>query len=132
MVVRQGVGGRGGQRRSGGFRHGAGHQQIWFRHRQSRYHASVEHVHQRWVLASISNRVIVAGTTLLITNSATDAEAPPQTLTYSLISPPSPPAGVAINPSNGLFSWRPLIAQSATTNLLNVQVADSGAVSLSA
>jgi hypothetical protein len=37
-----------------------------------------------------------------------------------------------INGSNGLFTWRPAIAQSGTTNLLSVRVADNGAVNLSA
>jgi hypothetical protein len=81
------------------------------------------------VLPAISNRSILAGATLTITNSATDAEAPPQALTYSLL---NPPAGAAINSSNGIFVWRPAIAQSATTNLLGVRVADDGVPSQSA
>ena len=81
------------------------------------------------VLAPLSNRVILAGTTLLVTNSATDAEAPAQTLTYGLITPPS---GAAINSSNGIFSWRPLIAQSGTFNLVNVSVTDNGTPGLAA
>ncbi len=83
-------------------------------------------------LPAIFNRVVLAGATLLITNTATDAEAPPQILTYSLVGPPPPPVGAIINSSNGLFAWRPVIAQSGTTNLLNVQVSDSGTPSLSA
>jgi uncharacterized repeat protein (TIGR03806 family) len=83
-------------------------------------------------LTAISNRVILAGRTLSITNSATDPEAPPQILTYSLVGPPSPPAGAGLNPSNGIFTWRPAIAQAGTTNTFNVQVADNGSPSLSA
>jgi hypothetical protein len=83
-------------------------------------------------LPAIPNRTILAGATLLITNAATDAEAPPQVLTYSLTGPPPPPAGAAINSSNGLFSWRPAIAQAGTINLLNIQVSDSGTPSLCA
>jgi uncharacterized repeat protein (TIGR03806 family) len=83
------------------------------------------------ILAAISNRAILAGTTLTITNSATDAEAPPQVLTYSLTSP-SPPVGVSINPSNGVFIWRPTIAQAGATNLFSVQVSDNGTPSMSA
>ena len=81
------------------------------------------------VLASISNRVVLAGTTLLVTNSATDAEAPAQTLTYGLV---TPPVGAGINTSNGIFSWRPLIAQSGTSYLVNVSVTDNGTPSLGA
>ena len=79
-------------------------------------------------LAPISNRTIVAGRTLSITNVANDPDSPPQILTFSLL---SPPFGAAINPSTGLLTWRPAIAQSGS-NLLNVVVSDNGAVSLSA
>ncbi len=75
-------------------------------------------------LAAIADRVILAGTVLNITNSATDAGAPPQTLTFSLTG--TPPAGAGINSSNGIFNWRPTIAQGGTTNLFTVQVADNG------
>jgi uncharacterized repeat protein (TIGR03806 family) len=84
------------------------------------------------VLPAISNRVVLAGRTLSITNSATDPEAPPQILTYSLVGPPSPPAGASLNPSNGVFSWRPAIAQAGTTNIFNIRVADNGSPSLDA
>ena len=84
------------------------------------------------ILAAISNRVILAGSTLMITNSATDAEAPPQVLSYSLAGLPAPPAGAAINSSNGLFAWRPVMAQAGTSNRLNIQVADNGTPSMSA
>jgi uncharacterized repeat protein (TIGR03806 family) len=75
-------------------------------------------------LAAISNRVIMAGTILNITNSATDAGSPPQTLTFNLAG--TPPAGASINPSNGILNWRPTVAQGGTTNLFTVQVADNG------
>jgi uncharacterized repeat protein (TIGR03806 family) len=84
------------------------------------------------ILPAISNRVILAGTTLLITNVATDAEAPPQLLSYSLTGPAPPLLGASINGSNGIFVWRPGMAQAGTTNLLTIQVADSGTPSLSA
>ncbi len=81
------------------------------------------------VLAAISNRVVRAGTSLLITNTATDAESPPQILTYSLAN--TPPTGVTLNSTSGLFSWRPGIAQSGTTNLFSLRVSDNGTPSLS-
>jgi hypothetical protein len=82
----------------------------------------------RPVLAAISNRSIIAGAVLAITNSASDSDLPAQTLAYSL----NGPAGASINPSNGIFVWRPTMAQSATTNLFNVVVSDNGTPSLSA
>lgn len=81
------------------------------------------------MLAAISNRVILAGATLLVTNSATDAEAPAQALTYGLV---TPPAGAVINSSNGIFSWRPLIVQGGATYPLVVSVTDNGIPSLAA
>jgi hypothetical protein len=79
------------------------------------------------VLAAISNRVILAGATLFVTNSATDAEAPAQTLTYGLV---NSPGGAGINSNNGIFSWRPLIAQGGATYPINVTVTDNGTPSL--
>ena len=81
------------------------------------------------VLNAISNRVIMAGATLLITNTATDVEAPAQTLTYGLI---APPAGATINSSNGIFAWRPLISQGSATYPVAVTVTDDGLPSLAA
>ena len=81
------------------------------------------------VLSAISNRVLMAGATLLVTNTASDAEAPAQILTYGLV---SQPAGATINYSNGIFSWRPLISQGGATYPLAVTVTDNGTPSLAA
>ncbi len=81
------------------------------------------------VLATVSNRVLMAGATLLVTNSATDAEAPAQTLTFGLLAPPT---GAAINASNGILSWRPLVSQGGATYPLAVTVTDNGTPTLAA
>jgi hypothetical protein len=73
--------------------------------------------------------VIVAGQNLVIANSATDPNVPPQTLTYSLLVAPS---GANLNPASGYFTWRPTLAQSPSTNLITLCVADNGSPSLSA
>lgn len=80
-------------------------------------------------LATISNRTVVAGTTINFTNSASDTNIPAQTLTFSL---QNGPAGSSINSSNGIFNWRPAIAQSPTTNQISVIVADNGSPVMSA
>ena len=64
-----------------------------------------------------------AGITLTVANPATDPDLPAQTLTWSLLAPPD---GATINPSNGIFSWRPAVAQSPSTNLIAVKVLDNG------
>ncbi len=70
-----------------------------------------------------TNFTILAGSTLTITNTASDPDQPAQTLAWSLS---APPAGATINPNNGIFSWRPGMAQSPSTNLIVVQVSDNG------
>jgi len=80
-------------------------------------------------LNAVTNQTLIAGQTLTITNVATDADVPAQTLTFSLV---TNPPGATINPSNGVFTWRPAIAQSPSTNPISVKVADNGSPSLSA
>lgn len=72
---------------------------------------------------------ILAGRELTLTNYATDPDLPAQTLSWNLLSPPS---GAAINSGNGVFTWRPAIAQSPATNAITVQVSDNGTPGMSA
>ena len=44
----------------------------------------------------------------------------------------TPLAGTTFNTNNGVFSWRPAIAQSPTTNLLSVSITDNGLPLMSA
>jgi hypothetical protein len=81
------------------------------------------------ILAVIADQSIIAGQTLLVTNSASDPDAPPQVLTYSL---QSPPAGASIDTNSGLFTWRPTIAQSPSTQSVTVAVSDNGTPVLTA
>jgi hypothetical protein len=80
-------------------------------------------------LSPVSGKTINAGATLVLTNVAADPESPPQTLTFSLL---SAPANAALNSSNGIFTWRPLVSQAGTTNLVSVAVADNGTPGMSA
>ena len=72
---------------------------------------------------------INVGVSLSVICTATDADTPAQTLTYSLL---SGPAGAAIGAGSGNFTWRPTSAQADTTNAVSVVVTDSGTPSLSA
>ena len=81
------------------------------------------------VLTPIADQTINPGQTLTLTNVATDAQSPPQTLAFSLL---SAPPNATLGGSNGIFVWRPLISQADTTNLVTVQVADNGTPSLAA
>jgi glucuronoarabinoxylan endo-1,4-beta-xylanase len=81
------------------------------------------------VLTPVVNQVIDAGQTLVLTNMAIDTDAPPQALTFSLL---SAPVNGTLNSSNGIFRWRPLVSQADTTNLVSVQVTDNGTPNLTA
>jgi hypothetical protein len=81
------------------------------------------------VLTAIPGRVLTAGATLSFTASATDTDQPRQTLTFSLV---NPPLGAVVNPTSGLFTWRPAIAQSPGTNFITLCVSDNGSPPLSA
>jgi hypothetical protein len=78
-------------------------------------------------LSAIANQIVLAGRTLLVTNSASDADAPPQLLSYSL---QGAPAGASIDTNSGVFAWRPMIAQSPSTQTVAVVVSDNGVPAL--
>jgi hypothetical protein len=80
-------------------------------------------------LAPIANRTIHLGTTLLITNIATDPDLPPETLTFAFAT--NPPTGAAIDPASGLFSWTPGAVFLNTTNQIGITVTDNGVPPLS-
>ena len=74
------------------------------------------------VIATMSNRVTIAGASLTLATPATDPDLPPQALNFALLTRPT---GATINSASGLISWRPTIAQGGTTNLFTVRVRDS-------
>jgi len=80
-------------------------------------------------LTPIGNRMIGAGTTLTITNSASDSDLPAQTLTFSLLTSPT---NATINTNSGVLTWRPLVSQANSTNSFAVIVTDNGTPNLSA
>jgi glucuronoarabinoxylan endo-1,4-beta-xylanase len=81
------------------------------------------------VIGAVPNQTVNVGVTLLITNTASDTNLPAPTLTFSPAN--TFPANATVNTS-GLFSWRPLVSQANTTNVIQIQVTDSGSPPLSA
>ncbi|HEX7617929.1 MAG TPA: putative Ig domain-containing protein, partial [Verrucomicrobiae bacterium] len=73
------------------------------------------------VLGALSDAAVNPGQTVSFTATATDADIPANTLTYSLVSPPT---GATINSASGLFNWRLPLALANTTNTVQVQVTD--------
>src|SRR5213079_631211 len=76
------------------------------------------------VLTVPTDRTVPELSTLTVTNSASDADLPANTLTFSLVSAPS---GVNLDPSSGVLTWTPTEAQGPSTNLITVKVTDNGA-----
>ena len=88
----------------------------------------VNEVNTAPVLLVQTNRTINELATLTLTNTATDADFPANTRTYSLL---VSPVGMVISPS-GLISWTPTEAQGPSTNTVTTKVSDNGVPSLSA
>ncbi len=80
-------------------------------------------------IGAVPDQAVNVGVTLLVTNTASDSDVPAQALMFS--SANTFPATATVS-SNGLFSWRPLVSQANTTNVIRVQVTDSGTPPLSA
>lgn len=89
----------------------------------------VDPVNDAPVLASITNFTLLEGDTLMFTNMATDLEAPPQLLTFSLLDAPT---NAFLNPTNGIFTWTTGELDGPGTNIISVIVTDDGVPSLSA
>jgi len=79
------------------------------------------------VLAELRDQDVAEGQLLELSATATDADLPANTLTYSL--GPSAPAGAAINPSSGHFTWRPGEEHGGGSYAIVVRVTDSGGAS---
>ena len=74
------------------------------------------------VLAPIGDKTVTEGQLLTFTATATDADAG-QTLTFSLIN--LIPAGAAIDPATGVFTWTPTSNQGPGASDVTIQVADN-------
>ena len=82
------------------------------------------------LLDFISNKPIGEGNFLSFTATATDTNLPAQLLTWSFAS--AVPPGVSLNPTNGLFTWRPTEEQGPGTHGFTIVVTDNGVPPLSA
>lgn len=71
-------------------------------------------------VATPTNRTINVLTTLLVTNTATDADAPLQSLTYYLLNAPT---NASIS-TNGVITWVPQPHQAPSTNLITTAATD--------
>jgi len=81
------------------------------------------------VLPTIADQTIDETNGLTFTVTASDPDAPGQTVTYSL--DPGAPAGAAINSSTGLFAWAPGESVGPFSDQVTVRATDSGSPAFS-
>ena len=84
----------------------------------------VNEVNTAPVLAPITNQTVNEGGTVSVTASASDADVPAQTITYSL--DPGAPAGMTINASSGAIAWTTTEANGPGTYTVTVRAKDNG------
>ncbi|MGA2751888.1 MAG: hypothetical protein ABSG59_24245 [Verrucomicrobiota bacterium] len=80
------------------------------------------------MLAAVPDQSVNVGSTVLVTNTVTDANVPPRQITFSLGA--GAPVGTSIS-ANGVFKWAPACEQGSTTNLITVWAVDNGTPALS-
>jgi uncharacterized protein (UPF0179 family) len=85
------------------------------------FNVTVNEVNQAPILALIGNKTVAEGSLLSFTATATDADLPAQTLTFSLSA--GNPAGSAIT-AGGSFTWTPTEAQGPGSYSITVNVSD--------
>ena len=76
-------------------------------------------------LVTTGTRVVNEGELLMFTATASDSDVPAQRLTFSLDAE-SLPAGAAINPTNGVFTWTPGETEGPGAFGITVRVTDNG------
>jgi hypothetical protein len=89
---------------------------------------TVSEVNSAPVLTVPPEQTINELSALVLTNTASDADLPANSLTYALVSGPS---GVAVDPTTGVLTWTPTEDQGPSTNTITVKVTDDGEPSLS-
>ncbi|WP_331700337.1 putative Ig domain-containing protein [Paenibacillus sp. IITD108] len=82
---------------------------------------TVNEVNTAPVLAAIGNKTVDEETLLTFTATATDADLPANTLTYSLV---GAPIGASINAATGVFTWTPTEAEGPGAYTFMVRVSD--------
>ena len=93
---------------------------------------TVNEVNVAPVLDAIGNQTVNELALLSFTATASDADDPANTLSFSLAGGTSGavPAGASIDPGTGVFSWTPTEAQGPGTYIFDVVVTDNGVPNL--
>jgi hypothetical protein len=88
---------------------------------------TVNEVNVAPVLAAISNKSVVEDNLLTFTATATDADLPANSLTFSLDG--GGPAGASMHPTTGVFTWTPTAQQGPGTYNITARATDAGGLS---
>lgn len=86
------------------------------------FQVTVNDVNSRPTIRPIADQTVEERSKLTVSATAVDTDLPAQSLTYSLINPPS---GAAINPSTGEFTWTPTEVQGPGVYSIQVKVVDN-------
>src|SRR5262249_20099585 len=89
----------------------------------------VNEVNSAPTLEPLADQTINELATLTVTNVASDADLPQQTLTFALVSGPS---GVNLDSASGVLTWTPTEAQGPSTNMSVARGFENGTASLGA
>ena len=81
-------------------------------------------VDDQYRMAPVADRLVHSGATVVVTNTATDADWPANTLTFGLASATA--GGASVHPATGVFTWPTSDALAQTTNTFGVFVKDNG------
>ena len=81
------------------------------------------------ILAAVPEYLVIEGELLTFTNLASDADVPPNALTFNLA---NAPVNATLDPTNGTFVWNTGEADGPATHVFSVIVSDDGSPSLSA
>lgn len=92
-------------------------------------HVTVNELNEPPVLGSLADRIVQQHDTLTFQASATDADLPANSLTFSLDA--GAPSGASIDPATGVFTWTPTEADVPGTFPITFRVTDDGAPNLS-
>ena len=99
----------------------------WLQFDTKSFTVDVTEANQAPQLPGQSDQTATAGSTLLVTNTASDFDIPTNSLSYQLVEPPS---GATID-ANGVISWTPGTNFLGTTNTIKTVVTDTGSPPLS-
>ncbi|MCX6904549.1 MAG: lamin tail domain-containing protein, partial [Verrucomicrobia bacterium] len=76
------------------------------------------------LLTPLGNQTINELETLILTNTATDPDGAGQTIVFTL--EPGAPAGMNLNPTNGVLTWTPSEIQGPGAYLITIRATDNG------